>query len=213
MCQMIRAVIFDMDGVLIDARDWHYEALNRALKLFGFNISRYDHLATFDGLPTKRKLQMLSAARGLPEELHSFLNEMKQLYTLEIVHTRCKPRFSHEYALSRLQAQGYRLAVASNSVRCTIDTMMRRAALDCYLEFTVSNQDVLRSKPDPEMYTLAIGRLGLSPSECLIVEDNDNGIRAAHASGAHVLEVKGVDDVSYAAVTSKIFLCDQVIAA
>lgn len=210
---MIRAVIFDMDGVLIDARDWHYEALNRALKLFGFNISRYDHLATFDGLPTKRKLQMLSAARGLPEELHSFLNEMKQLYTLEIVHTRCKPRFSHEYALSRLQAQGYRLAVASNSVRCTIDTMMRRAALDCYLEFTVSNQDVLRSKPDPEMYTLAIGRLGLSPSECLIVEDNDNGIRAAHASGAHVLEVKGVDDVSYAAVTSKIFLCDQVIAA
>ena len=52
----IRAVIFDMDGVLIDARDWHYEALNKALNLFGMEISRYDHLVTYDGLPTKKKL-------------------------------------------------------------------------------------------------------------------------------------------------------------
>jgi beta-phosphoglucomutase len=53
---MIKAVVFDMDGVLIEAKDWHYEALNRALKLFGYEISRYEHLTTFDGLPTRRKL-------------------------------------------------------------------------------------------------------------------------------------------------------------
>ena len=56
----IKAVLFDMDGVLIDAKDWHYEALNKALGLFGMEINRYDHLNTFDGLPTKVKLQMLS---------------------------------------------------------------------------------------------------------------------------------------------------------
>ena len=57
---MIKAVIFDMDGVLIDAKEWHYEALNNALKLFGYKISRHDHLVTFDGLPTRAKLQMMT---------------------------------------------------------------------------------------------------------------------------------------------------------
>ena len=63
---MIKAVVFDMDGVLIDAREWHYEALNKALKLFGYEITRYDHLSTYDGLPTRVKLQMLTVERGLP---------------------------------------------------------------------------------------------------------------------------------------------------
>ena len=66
MGNKIKAVLFDMDGVLIDAKDWHYEALNKALGLFGIEISRYDHLATFDGLPTKVKLQMLSKKYYLP---------------------------------------------------------------------------------------------------------------------------------------------------
>lgn len=79
---MIKAIVFDMDGVLIEAKDWHYEALNRALRLFGFEISRYDHLTTFDGLPTKRKLQILSAEHDLPAKLHDFINEMKQQYTM-----------------------------------------------------------------------------------------------------------------------------------
>ena len=209
---MIRAVIFDMDGVLIDARDWHYEALNRALGLFGFTISRYDHLTTFDGLPTRRKLQMLSAVQGLPVDLHDFINDMKQRYTMEIVHTRCKPRFAHEYALSALRARGYRMAVCSNSIRRTIETMMRQAALDPYLDFTLSNQDVSRPKPAPEIYALAITRLGLTPAECLVVEDNENGIRAARGAGAQVMEVAGVEDVTEAAITARIAACDRAAA-
>ena len=82
---MIKAILFDMDGVLIDAKDWHYEALNKALGLFGIEISQYDHLHTFDGLPTKVKLEMLSEKYYLPEQLHSFVNQMKQLYTTQIV--------------------------------------------------------------------------------------------------------------------------------
>ena len=210
---MIKAVIFDMDGVLIEAKDWHYEALNRALRLFGLEISRYEHLTTFDGLPTKRKLQMLSAQGNLPAELHEFLNDMKQLYTMEIVNTQCKPRFNHEYALSKLRAQGYRLAVCSNSVRDTIDVMMRKAALSQYLEFFVSNQDVSKPKPDPEMYNVAIARMGLAPHECLIVEDNENGIKAARASGGHVMEVGDVNDVTYAAISARIAECNKAIAA
>lgn len=125
---MIKAVIFDMDGVLIEAKEWHYEALNRALQLFGYEkINRVDHLTTYDGLPTKRKLEMLSLQTDLPQTLHSFVNEMKQQYTTEIVHALCKPRFVHEFALSKLKAQGYKLAVASNSIRHTVELMMDKA--------------------------------------------------------------------------------------
>jgi beta-phosphoglucomutase len=95
----IKAIIFDMDGVLIDAKDWHYEALNKALALFGFSISRYDHLVTYDGLPTKKKLEMLTLERGLPKGLHHFINELKQIYTMEMIFQKCKPVFYHEYAL------------------------------------------------------------------------------------------------------------------
>jgi len=200
----IKAIIFDMDGVLIDAKDWHYEALNRALALFGFSISRYDHLVTFDGLPTSRKLEMLSVERGLPRSLHPFINEMKQHFTMEYVYTRCKPKFIHQYALSRLNAEGYRLALASNSIRNTVDMMMEKADLDRYLEFKLSNQDVTKSKPDPEIYNVAIKRLGLSPDECLIAEDNQNGIKAAIASGAHLFKVDTVNDVTYNNLISRI---------
>lgn len=194
---MIKAVIFDMDGVLIEAKDWHYEALNKALNLFGFNISRFDHLTKFDGLPTKDKLNILTTEYSLPIELHSFINEMKQNYTMEIVHTKCKPLFIHEYALSKLKMEGYKLAVASNSIKNTIITMMEKAALSNYLEIMLSNEDVVKGKPDPEIYTKTINLLGLTPEECVVVEDNENGIRAAKAAGAHVLIVNEVTDVIY----------------
>jgi beta-phosphoglucomutase len=189
----IKAVIFDMDGVLIKAKDWHYEALNKALGLFGMEISRYDHLVTYDGLPTKKKLEMLSVERGLPAELHDFINNMKQQYTLEIVYAQCKPQFHHEYALSRLKQEGYKLAVASNSIRKTVQIMLEQSALIDYLEFYLSNQDVSIGKPDPEIYTKAIKQLGLSPKECLIVEDNEKGIQAARESGAWLMEVDEVE--------------------
>ncbi len=193
----IEAVVFDMDGVLIEAKDWHFEALNRALALFGYTISRYDHLVTFDGLPTRNKLEMLSKERGLPLSLHSFINKLKQKYTMEIVHAKCKPMFSHEYALSTLKSQGMKLAVASNSVRNSVETMMVKSNLSPYLDLLLSNEDVSAPKPDPEMYRKAITGLGVSPENTLVLEDNENGIASARGAGAHVMVIQDVTDVTY----------------
>lgn len=186
-----------MDGVLIDAKDWHFEALNKSLGLFGMEISRYDHLVSYDGLPTRKKLEMLSLERGLPTQLHNFINEMKQLFTTELVYIKCKPRFHHEYALSRLKQEGYRLAVASNSIRNTVQIMLEKSSLIGYLDFFLSNQDVVLCKPNPEIYIKAIQKLGLRPEECLILEDNENGKKAARDSGAWLMEINEVDDVNY----------------
>ena len=200
----ILAVIFDMDGVLIDAKEWHFEALNRALGLFGYSITRHDHLVTYDGLPTRKKLQMLSLERGLPEELHEFIGEMKQRYTTEIIASRCRPRFAHEYALSRLKANGYSLAVASNSIRSTVDLMLSHAHVAKYFDVTLSNEDVNDPKPSPEIYITACHRLGIPPEQALVVEDNDNGIRAARAAGTRVMTVASIDDVHLDAIMSQI---------
>ncbi|MFP5042378.1 HAD family hydrolase [Parasediminibacterium sp. JCM 36343] len=204
MEKKIKAVIFDMDGVLIDARDWHYESLNKALGLFGAEISRYDHLVTFDGLPTSKKLEMLSLEGGFPKKLHGFVNELKQQYTMDIIYAKCKPVFQHQYALSKLKNEGYQMAVCSNSVRNTVGVMMEKAGLMNYLDFFISNQDVKKGKPDPEMYITAMSRMELLPEECLIVEDNENGVKAALASGAHLMKVENPDDVHYFNIKNRI---------
>jgi beta-phosphoglucomutase-like phosphatase (HAD superfamily) len=206
----IKAILFDMDGVLIEAKDWHYDALNRALDCFGMAIQRDEHLAVYDGLPTRKKLELLSASRGLPRPLHTFLNDLKQRYTMEIAYSRCRPVFQHQYALSRLRHDGYRLCVCSNSIRATVELLMRLSALDNYIEFYMSNEDVSRPKPDPEIYSTAIQKLALAPTNCLIIEDNEHGIRAARASGAHVMTVSGTLDVSYARIRQQIQQIEQV---
>lgn len=204
MKDKIKAVIFDIDGVLIEAKDWHYEAFNRALGLFGYSISRYDHLVTFDGLPTIKKLDMLTLERGLPRKLHEFINELKQKYTLELVHQHCKPRFDQEYALSQLKDQGYKIGCGSNSVRESIDIMLKKSDLMKHMELIVSAQEVSEPKPSPEMYHKIISSFDLKPEECLIIEDNENGIKAAKSSGAHVLIVKEVDEVNIDNILKKI---------
>lgn len=186
-----------MDGVLVEAKDWHYEALNKALGLFGFQISRKDHLVTYDGLPTSKKLNLLSEEQGLPKKLHVFINLLKQKYTKEIIFSKCRPVFHHEYALSKFKLDGYKLACASNSIKETVDLMLKKSNLINYLEVILSTDDITFPKPNPEIYELAINKLDFDPSECLIIEDNINGIKAAYDSGAHVMEVKDILEVNY----------------
>ena len=208
----IDAVIFDMDGVLIDAKEWHFEALNRALELFGYTISRADHLSTFDGLPTRRKLDMLSQERGLPRALHGFLNDLKQQYTVDQVHLKCRPLFVHEYALSNLKARGYRLGLGSNSIRSSCELMMEKSALMPWLDVIVSNEDVERAKPAPDIYLKAAAALGTPPENCLVVEDNPNGIRAAEAAGCKLLVVNSVHDVQLDRILGAIARAEEGVA-
>jgi beta-phosphoglucomutase len=200
----IKAILFDMDGVLIEAKDWHYEALNDALRIFGCEISLYDHLVTFDGLPTKHKLNMLSSLGKLPKDLHPIINIMKQKHTMRMILNKCKPLFNHQYAISKLHSEGYKMAVCSNSIRKSVEVMIEQAGLNQYFDFYVSNEDVEKGKPDPEMYNLAMNKMNLNPEECLILEDNENGIKAAVESGGNLLKIGEVTDVTYLGIKNRI---------
>jgi beta-phosphoglucomutase len=113
-----------------------------------------------------------------------------------LLYSQCRPTFYHQYVLARLKKDGVKMAVCSNSIRETLDLMLSRADLTQFFDFTLSNQDVKAPKPDPEIYLKAIAKIGVPANQCLIVEDNQNGIKAAQASGAHLLHVRSVSDVN-----------------
>ena len=193
----IACVLFDLDGVLVDATEWHYEALNRALGLFGFEISRYEHLSSYNGLPTREKLRMLTVEKGLPGAIHDLVGRLKQIYTRDEILAKCRPTFEKEYMLHRLRREGFRLACCSNSIRETLELMIRQSGVAECFEFLMSNEDVGRPKPDPEIYSKAIDRMGVTPEEVLVVEDAPHGVEAARRSGAYVCQVAGFADVDY----------------
>lgn len=186
-----------MDGVLVDAKDWHFEALNYALKNFGAEINEYDHEAIFDGLPTKAKLQMLTKQGKLPKGLHGIIGELKQQRTRKLIELNCKPIYDIEFIFHKLKINGYKIGLCSNSIKLTIIRMMELSRLINFFDVVLSNEDVKDSKPNPEIYNKAMTKLQVSPSETLIVEDNENGIKAAKASGAHLLKVKNPYELNW----------------
>jgi len=194
---MIKAIIFDLDGVLIDLKDAHYECLNSALKVMGdeYIISKEDHYSKFDGLPTKKKLAMLTELRGLPSDCYEEINQLKQDYTIDYIRSYVHQNDGQIELFKNLRNKGYKLAIGSNSVRNTIYAVLVKMGILNYFNLIISNQDVNYSKPNPEMYLTCISKLGLKPEECIILEDSPFGIEAAKNSGGHVMKIKNSSDV------------------
>jgi beta-phosphoglucomutase len=192
----IQAVLFDMDGVLIDAREWHFQALNEVLEIFGYEINREMHETRYDGLSTLKKLNMLTEEQGLPTHLHQMINRIKQDKTLRIAAQRCYPNVAHQVLIGKLRSQGIKIGLVTNSVRLTTEFMLTYAGLIDLIDVIITNEDVEVPKPNPEGYLEAMNKLGAIPSETVVIEDSQYGIAAAKASGANVIEVRGVADVN-----------------
>lgn len=192
----IKAVLFDMDGVLIDAREWHYEALNEVLKIFGYEITRAMHEDRFDGLSTSKKLEMLTKEVGLPQHIHGMINRIKQDRTLRIAASNCFPNIAHQVLISKLKKKGFKVGVVTNSIRQTTEFMLTYAGLFELLDVVITNQDIDKPKPNPDGYQFAMQKLDVLPSETIVVEDSPYGIAAGKASGAKVVQVDSVTDVS-----------------
>ena len=210
---MIKVIIFDLDGVLVEARPIHYEALNRALSSIGeeFVISKEEHLASYDGLPTRKKLIKLTEEKGLPEEYHDKIWRMKQQCTSEVIEDMVWPEDHVEIAdaILRLKDNGYKIYCASNSIKSSMDLMLSCAGYIDLVDKWFSNEDVLYPKPHSEIYLTCMVDAHVNPKECLIVEDSHIGRKAAHESGGHVMGVSGLPDVTYGNILREIEKADK----
>lgn len=202
---MIKLVIFDLDGVLVETKKLHFNALNSALKAIDkkFVISEHDHLSRFDGLSTNKKLDILCSERGLSKDLKSRIWEDKQRMTIKLL-SSIKKDHSKIELLSELKNYGFIVAVASNSISKTVSATLDGLGLNEYVDFYLSNEDVKFPKPNAAIYLSAMAKAGVSPNETLIVEDSVVGRTAANASKAHLLGVLNPEEVTISNIMEKI---------
>jgi HAD superfamily hydrolase (TIGR01509 family) len=192
---MIKFIIFDLDGVLVEAKNIHFEALNEALGK-KYEISWNEHLSKYDGLKTNQKLEMLTQDKGLPTTLYKQVWDEKQRLTLQKL-KNLQPNTQLMVCMDLLVQQGYKLAVCSNSIRKTVLTVLSKLNIIENFDLILSNEDVKNSKPHPEIYWKAISQMGFLPEETLIVEDSPYGLLAASRSRASVMRVGSPKDISY----------------
>ena len=200
--EKIKLVIFDLDGVLVEAKNIHYDALNQALGK-DYAIGWNEHLSVYDGLKTNQKLEMLTERKGLPPELHSKIWESKQKYTLQML-KELQSDETLQSVMNSLVECGYKIAVCSNSIRKTVLTVLSKLGIMEFMDLVISNEDVKNSKPHPEMYWKAISMMSCLPEETLIVEDSPYGLLAASRSKSHVLRVTNPQDVTYDNIFNKL---------
>jgi beta-phosphoglucomutase-like phosphatase (HAD superfamily)/dTDP-glucose pyrophosphorylase len=203
---MSKLVIFDLDGVLIDSRELHYDALNDALRKVGeeYVITREEHLSKYDGLNTTKKLKMLTEQKNLPVSVYDQVWKDKQEATFNLVRGFCK-----EYLLQtifrQIKARGYKIAVASNSIRETVKLSLLSIGVMDEVDYFVSNEDVSRTKPYPEMYWKCMTALNALPKNTIIVEDSHIGRQGALDSGAHLLAVENAKEVNSEHMMQRIY--------
>jgi HAD superfamily hydrolase (TIGR01509 family) len=201
MIPRIKLIIFDLDGVLVEAKNIHFDALNEALGE-EYAISWNEHLSTYDGLKTRQKLDMLSDKKGLSKNKHDEIWKLKQNFTLKKL-KELKEDEKLKTIMSDLVMNGYKIAVCSNSIRKTCLTVLSKLGIMEYMDLVISNEDVQNSKPHPEMYWKAISKMGYLPEQTLIVEDSPYGLLAAARSKSHILRVKNTKDVTWDNIINK----------
>lgn len=206
----IKAILFDLDGVLVDADKLHFDALNKALTTKDLEpISWQEHLTIYKGIPTFRKLEILTERRGLSKGLYQEINETKQRITTGLLYQSCFPDLEKIEMMKLLKRQ-YKLYVCSNAIKNTVELMLRYSALNFYVDGYLSNEDVTNPKPNPEIYLKAFELYHLKPEQCVIVEDSDVGNKAALASGAFVCKVNGPEEVNYYRILKSIREAEEI---
>jgi HAD superfamily hydrolase (TIGR01509 family) len=186
-----------MDGVLIDSKEIHYESLNLALSKIGekYVISRSDQEKIYDGISTLKKLELLTKYKGLEVNKYNevFLNKQKNTFE----------SFSNLFVddelvniIKYIKSKNISICVASNSIRNTVKLILLRLGLMEYIDYYVSNEDVLRPKPFPEMYWKCMVVCDSIPKNTVIFEDSEVGKDAAMNSGANLIEIQNRNDLS-----------------
>ncbi len=183
---MTRAIIFDMDGVLVDSEPLHREAWRKLLPAMGVAFTDAD-LRRAVGMNDGDFLRDLFRERGMEQAVEDVLAGKRGVY-LDIVRRELQPHEGAEDALREL-GKRYRLSLASSAFGKSVETILTKLDWWHFFEHVTAREEVNRYKPDPEIYLLAADKLGLEPRECAAVEDSLVGVQAATGAGIPTVAV------------------------
>lgn len=201
---MIKLIIFDLDGVLVDTEHIHRQSLIDAVKtITGRRPVDYEHLLKIDGQTTKQKLNLLKHRLVLDDLEVQLIDDRKQQNVIRYLFRGLKTNPSQYEMLSSLK-ENYKLAIASNSRKENVITILNILGITSFFSIILSNNDVVNPKPDPEIFISAMSSANVNPNETLILEDSEAGKYAAITSEAHVLEIDNLDMVTLTNIQNEI---------
>jgi beta-phosphoglucomutase len=188
---MIKAVLFDLDGVLVSTDEYHYHSWKKLSAEEGFDFFNHEFNHKFRGVARMECIEIITKASGkhyTPEQKQE-LADRKNRYFVESL-----PAVTTEMllpgalsALQDLKKRGIKIAVASNSRNAM--TIIKQVGITHFLDTIVDGHQIENSKPDPEVFLLAAKNVGIPPAHCLVVEDALTGIEAAHRAGMKALGI------------------------
>lgn len=201
---MIKLIIFDLDGVLVDTEQIHRQSLIDAVKtITGRRTSEYEHLLKIDGQTTKQKLNLLKHHLALEDLDIQLIDDQKQQNVIRYLFRGLRRSPGQHEMFTELK-EHYILAVASNSRKENVITILNILGITNFFSLILSNNDIINTKPDPEIFITAMATENVSPNETLILEDSEAGKYAAITSGAHVLAIDSLDMVTLTNIQNEI---------
>ena len=195
---MIDTIIFDLDGVLINSKDIHFEALNSSLSKNSINyqINYEDHLKTFDGLPTKTKLEILNKKKIFSKILNKKIKSHKNIITRKLLNERLVYN-KKTYHLFEKLSKKFKIGIATNAIEETLKISLKKLKISKFVNFSLSTEKIKNPKPHPEIYLRCIINLNSKPKSTLVLEDSHNGRISAKEAGARLMPIKNLSDVTY----------------
>lgn len=193
----IECILFDMDGVLIDAKERHADAFLQACKDEWVILTKEFHETHLEALPTRKKIDILIEKWLVTLERSEEIYRLKQYYTDKLLTEKNLYDKQKVDLLSTLKNEGCLLWVCSNSIRTSVEYITQKMGIYEYFDCVLSNNDVTHPKPNPEMYLKAMEMVHVRPEETLIIEDSIAGVAAGEASGARVLRVENATQVTF----------------
>ena len=182
--------IFDLDGVLLKTTETHYICLNKALEKIDkkYIISKDEHEKIYNGIPTKKKLEILSKTKNLPIEFYEKINLIKQEETIKEF-KKIQESIEIKNLFIKIKNKKIKIAIASNCIRESVKLALIKLNILEYIDFYISNEDVFKGKPFPEMYWKCMSICNSIPKKTVIFEDSEIGIKGAIDSGCNYVKV------------------------